>query len=480
MFSFYSLKRSTFWLRCLAIAVLSAGAIAVAADTRRRGATETALDRYVSAPDATFAWKKIATTPEEGATSFAIDMTSQQWLTNTEVNRTAWRHWLLIVRPDNVTHSTALLFISGGSNTVGAPPKATRGLVDIAKATGSVVAELRMIPNQTLEFGGDGRPRKEDDLIAYSWDKYLRTGDERRPARLPMTKAAVRAMDAAQAFLSSADGGAVKIDGFVVSGASKRGWTTWTTAIVDRRVVAICPIVIDVLNAEVSMLHHYRAYGTYSPAVGDYVAHGILEWIGSPESKALYAIEDPLSYRDRLIMPKLMMNACGDEFFLPDSSRFYFNELPGVKYLRYIPNTNHSLRNSDAFETLQAWHHAILNRTSLPQLTWKQDADGTLTVNTSQKPRQVLLWQANNPNARDFRLDTIGPTWSSSRVEEESGVFRAKAAKPTQGWSAYLMELTFDIGAGVPLKLTTNVTVTPDTLPFPEPQRNWPKGFSAQ
>jgi PhoPQ-activated pathogenicity-related protein len=88
-----------------------------------------------------------------------------------------------------------------------------------------------MVPNQTLVFDGDGQERKEDDLIAFTWARYLKTGDERWPARLPMTKAAVRAMDAATAVLASADGGSAKVDQFVVAGGSKRGWTAWTTAI---------------------------------------------------------------------------------------------------------------------------------------------------------------------------------------------------------------------------------------------------------
>ena len=77
-----------------------------------------------------------------------------------------------------------------------------------------------------------------------------------------MTKAVVRAMDTVTAFCASPGRRAhAQVDKFVVSGASKRGWTTWTTAAVDRRVVAIVPIVIDVLNVEPSFDHHCRAYG---------------------------------------------------------------------------------------------------------------------------------------------------------------------------------------------------------------------------
>ncbi len=461
----------------LAFLAFAAGLRLVAADTARTGAQATALDRYVARPDANFSWKHVSSTRADGVTAHALDLVSQHWLTPAEVNRPEWRHWLLVVKPDLLDHRTALLLISGGSNRPGDPPKPSRDLVEIARATRSVVAELRMIPNQPLGFEQDGRERKEDDLIAYTWAKYMKTGDERWPARLPMTKAAVRAMDAVTAFLATPEGGGAAVETFVVSGASKRGWTAWLTAAVDRRVVALCPIVIDVLNVERSMTHHHRAYGFFAPAVGDYVTHRIFDWAGTPELAALYTIEDPFSYRDRLTMPKLLINACGDQFFLPDSSQFYFSELPGVKHLRYVPNADHSLKNSDATRTLAAWHHAILNRVALPRFSWQQDADGSLTVTSQTSPREVRLWQATNPVARDFRLETFGPGWTSSPVAGRDGVFTATVPRPAAGWTAFMMELTFELGGPAPLKLTTNVVVTPDTLPFAPSPAVRPKGF---
>jgi PhoPQ-activated pathogenicity-related protein len=204
-----------------------------------------------------------------------------------------------------------------------------------------------------------------------------------------------------------------------------------------------------------------------------------MHWIGTPESQALYAIEDPFSYRDRLTLPKLLINSCGDQFFLPDSSQFYFDQLPGEKFLRYVPNTDHSLKNSDATQTLRAWQHAILNRTPLPQFSWRRSAAGTLTVTAQTKPTAVLLWQATNPAARDFRLETLGPVWTSTPLSAEGAAttYSANVATPAAGWTASFIELTFDLGAGVPLKLTTAVAVTPDTLPFPSASFPRPQGF---
>ncbi|MBL9123786.1 MAG: PhoPQ-activated pathogenicity-related family protein [Planctomycetaceae bacterium] len=443
---------------------LLSGGLLVAAEPVKD--LETALDRYVAKPDPSYAWKVVKVTPGDGYKVFAIHLTSQTWRTTADVDRTVWEHWLLVVRPDKVDSDKALLFISGGSNKAKDPPNIDETFVKIAQDTNSVAAELKMVPNQPLVFGGDGKGRTEDDLIGYTWDKYLTTGDETWPARLPMTKSAVRAMDTITAFMASPEGGMVQVDKFVVSGGSKRGWTTWTTAAVDARVVGIVPFVIDVLNVKKSMDHHHASYGFWAPAVGDYVRHKLVHRADTPEYAKLMEIEDPFTYRARFTMPKLVVNAAGDEFFLPDSSQFYFDELPGEKYLRYVPNGNHSLAGTDARETLQAFYESILHDSKRPEYSWELGADGSIVVDAKTPPKEVLLWQATNPRARDFRVDSIGRTYKSTPLTANAeGKYVGKIDAPASGYTAYFVELTFDTGGKYPLKLTSPVRVLPEKLP---------------
>ena len=445
--------------RLLPICLIATVATSFAADQK------TALDRYVAKPDAAYQYRLVKTQRVDDATVFVLDMTSQRYLTKKEVNRPEWRHWVTIVKPARVKHSTGLLYIGGGGNDDKVPSAPTE-LVAIARATQSVVAEISMVPNQPLVFVGEKRTRSEDAIIAYSWDKFLKTGDEKWPLRLPMTKAAVRALDTVTDFMATQKGGDVKVDRFVITGASKRGWTTWSTAAVDQRVVAIIPIVIDMLNTEASFKHHRAAYGAYAEAVHDYAELRIMKWMGSPEFAKLKRIEDPYEYRDRLTMPKFCLNSAGDQFFLPDSWQFYWKELKGPKHLRYVPNTGHSLGDSDAIDSLVAFYHAILNKTPLPRYEWAVEKTGALTVRAKDKPKEVRLWRATNPNARDFRIDKLGPKWRSTLLRPRAdGAYHAPAARPPKGWTAAFIELTF-LGKVKPLKFTTGVVVTPKTLPF--------------
>jgi PhoPQ-activated pathogenicity-related protein len=427
----------------------------------------TPLDLYVATPDTNYSYELLSTIPGAGWTTYVLEMRSLVWLTTNDVNRTLWKHWLIIVKPAGVTNTQSLLFIDGGSNPGTVPTSVDPSLIQAAMDTGTIVTDLRMVPNEPLTFAGETINRSEDAIIAYSWDKYLRTGDARWPAQLPMTKAAVRAMDTVTAFCGSPQGGGVNVQAFVVAGGSKRGWTTWLTAVVDPRVIGIIPLAINVLNVQESFLHHYSAYGFWAPAVQDYVNSGIMDWFGTPQMTALMSIVDPYQYRRRLTMPKFIINGAGDQFFLPDSSQFYFDDLLGVKYLRYVPNTDHSLGNSDAAYTVEASYQAIITKAPLPQFTWTLQNSNSIRVVAEGSPIEVNLWQASNPAARDFRLETIGPVWESSTLTTQgNGVYVGTVPAPAQGWTAFFVELTYPGSGVLPYKFTTEVHVVPDVLPF--------------
>ncbi|MCB9768408.1 MAG: PhoPQ-activated pathogenicity [Candidatus Omnitrophica bacterium] len=440
------------------------------------GQLRTELDRYVATPDPNYKYELLKEIKGEGFTAYLLNMISQKWRSEDEVDRVLWQHWVTILKPDDLASDTALLFIGGGSNGKEPPNKVDDMLVKIAMGTKSVVVALGMIPNEPLHFKDEfmdkykEKGRTEDELISFTWDKYLKTGDPTWPARLPMTKAVVRAMDTVTLFLESEQGGGVTVDKFTIAGGSKRGWTTWTTGAVDPRVVAIAPIVIDMLNVVPSFEHHWRAYGFWSPAVGNYVEMGLMDKMDDPDYQKLLKIVEPYSYRSRYTMPKFVINSCGDQFFLPDSWQFYWDQLPAKKLIRYVPNTDHGLDGSDAAESLGAYHYAIINDLPLPNYDWKVEDDGTIRVTAEDKPAEVKLWQATNPEARDFRLMKIGKAWTSTPLEPNAdGEYVAKVDAPEKGWTAYMVELTYPSPAGVNLKVTSGVTVTPKDLPFKYP-----------
>lgn len=427
---------------------------------------QTPLDAYVQRADPSFAWKVISQKSVSGMNQVVLSMTSQNWLTPDKVNRTQWQHWMVLAYPEKVRSNIGFLMIGGGSNNDAAPAGPDEKTMQIAKATGTVVAELKMVPNQPLIFHNDGQPRTEDDLIGYTWDQFLKTGDPEWTARNAMVKSAVRAMDTMTAFMASDAGGKQTIDQFVVAGGSKRGWTTWLAGAVDQRVVGIVPIVIDVVNVDTSMRHHFAAYGFWAPAIGNYVQHSIMQRMDHPRLKELYALEDPMSYRERLTMPKLVLNAAGDQFFLPDSSQFYWSMLSGAKGLRYVPNADHGLKDTDAVETIVAFYSLILANKSMPDFQWSLDKDG-ISIHAEDRPAEIRLWQATNPEARDFRMETLGKSYTSESLElPADGKLTVQLPKPEKGWTAYFVEATYDVGAPTKLKLTTGIHVVPEVLPF--------------
>lgn len=462
---------SVFWLKVLLLGCAFgwfAGSSQVAAQAHDNGLSLTALDRYVHEPDPAYQYRILDSVTGQGFTTYIIEMTSQRWLTEAEVNLPLWEHIMIMTVPDQVSSDIGFLYITGGSKSDSVPESAAAGDIRRALLTNTVVTTLYMVPNQPLTFVGDNnRARSEDAIIAYTWDRHFRSGDDKWPLRLPMTKAAVRAMDTVTALMAEPEMGAVKVDQFVVAGGSKRGWATWTTAIVDERVVAIIPVVIDLLNLSESFKHHFSVYGAYSLAVFDYVTSRNVNWIGTPEWDRLMTLVEPYEYRDRLTLPKYLLNSTGDEFFLPDSWQFYWHELVGEKHLRYVPNSNHSMGGTDVFDSVDAWYGAIVNNIAMPRYSWDVAEDGTITLFTLDEPVEVLLWQAHNPERRNFTQAQIGRAYESQSLSpEEPGVYRVKLEPPAQGYTAYYVEVHYPSGLELPFKFSTGVKIVPDVTEY--------------
>ena len=429
-------------------------------------ATATALDDYVALPDAHYNVSHDRTQNTGGLfdqpwfQTHYLDMTSQKWRDESELDRPVWMHKLTITRaliriftPSNPP-DTALIIIGGGDNddiNGITEPDTIADEGALAVATDSVICHLTTIPNQPLTFTDEATSRTEDEILAYTWDKFLTTGDPNWPAHLPMVKAIVRAMDTIQTYMANpATGDPVTINKFVLTGGSKRGWVCWLTAAVDNRVVAIAPVVTDLLKLEKIFAHHWGAYGAWSSAIQPYVDAGIFNWSDTPQMEALLDIVDPIRYLDRFdTLRKFMIYSTGDEFFVLDSNHFYLDRLlneSGETYIRHIPNDTHSLDASfsEMFNRMAAYWDDFLTDTGRPQFSWTMEPDGSIRVQTGSAPLSVVLWQATNATTRDFRLETIGSVWTPSPLADQGGgVYIGQVPHPASGWTAFYVELEY-------------------------------------
>ena len=410
-----------------------------------------ALETYVREPDASFGWKRTEQKKIKDATLTHLEFISQTWRGH------FWSHHLLVIRPTTVRHADlAMLFITGGTYNAPDEKEADR-FHEVAQRAGAIVAILNKVPNQPLYDG-----RKEDALIAFTFDQYLKTGDPTWPLLFPMVKSAVRAMDTLQTFARQEFD--QRIERFVVSGASKRGWTSWLTGAVDTRVVAIAPMAIDMLNMKAQLNWTEKMYGQQSDEISDYTDLNLHQKLDDPPMQTLRAWVDPYSYRRSYTMPKLLLLGTNDRYWVVDSLRHYWSDLPEPKMVFQTPNAGHDLGGGyDAWQTLAAWFQMIADRQPLPKVEWqlRDGADGAagLTVRVDQPASKVRLWTAHSAD-RDFRDEK----WTSRELEIQPGSSQAGAdvPNPAAGFTAFLAEVELTAPTGHSYKLSTQVQVTPD------------------
>ena len=398
---------------------------------------KTALQRYINNNDKTFKWEIKEEYKLGELTAYDILLTSQNWRDH------IWTHQLTIFVPNKVDYDGALLYITGGSVKDGLPnwkskdDKRAKSFAQIAQKNSAVVAIVRQTPNQPLYDG-----LVEDQLISYTLHHFKADNDYTWPLLFPMVKTAIKAMDVVQEF--SKEKLNTKISRFTVTGASKRGWTTWLTGANDKRVEAIAPMVIDVLNMPVSLDYQIEAWHEYSVQIEDYTKLEIPQSVNTKSGNAITQMVDPYSYRAKLTMPKLIFIGTNDEYWPVDAIKNYITEIPGENYIHYVPNAGHDLGGGEqAFRALSAFWGRTLEKSDYKDCNYKISSDNTsatLTVNGSADGLlNAYIWSAGSDD-RDFRDEK----WTSKKLDIKNKTEVAyKIAFPKNGFKAFYIDLEY-------------------------------------
>lgn len=398
---------------------------------------ETALQSYLNNSDTTFKWE-IHTENIIGETKvFELLLTSQTWRGH------VWKHQLTILVPKTINYNGALMYITNGNLNNGIPiwvdnnSGETLAFTAVAEKNKAIIAILHQTPMQPL-YGG----LVEDQLISYTLHQFKKDKDYTWPLLFPMVKGAAKAMDAIHDFSKKNLG--KSIQDFTLAGASKRGWTTWLTGANDKRVKAIAPMVIDMLNMPVSMDYHIEAWGAYSDQIGDYTALGIPQTINSPEGNTLTTMIDPYSYRDKLTMPKLIFIGTNDPYWPVDAIKNYINDIPGKNFIHYIANAGHALNGGEqALRALSAFWGNTLRNDRYTELAYQIISNQNGAILTVQSNSDELLniysWSANSTD-RDFRDDVFISEKISTTTKDE---IKYEVNFPNLGFKAFYIDMEF-------------------------------------
>ena len=402
----------------------------------------TDLHDYLEREEPQFAWEVERESDAAGVHITVLKMTSQVW------RDIPWEHRVKIFRPANVEYpGHAVLAVTGGSG------KGDGDLIygaTVANTANMVFAILSGIPNQPL-FDN----LREDALIAHSFTQYIATQEKDWPLLFPMVKSAVKAMDAVEQF--SEQNYEQKISQFLVTGASKRGWTSYLTGATDDRVVGIIPMVFDCLNVQEQLPHQIVMWERYSEQIADYTDRGLHAFITTPIGRHLINQVDPYTYLDDLDLPKLLIHGTNDRYWTVDAANLYWEDLPGDKWMHYVPNAGHGLGGyrPETLNAAMAFARATAEGKPLPSIGWLHEdrmENALLWIKSGEKPVRVHLWTTRMATS-DFR----DAKWEKQELEG-NGVYIGEVPRPEKGWLALFGEVTYQDGPReYPLSTTIRV-----------------------
>lgn len=485
------------------------------------------LDDYVNRPEKVFNWQDTGVTVKPldgllGATAYILNVTSLEWLDTTKVsgpNGAIWSHQVAVVVPHTVKTNVSLIYLTGGCNEHPSPPGATDEellvVARVAQQTGAIGVVVYQIPNCPLVFASDPsqRGRGEDALIAWSWIDFVHdpTYDPERLVRLPMVKAAFACMRAAEQFTAQRQLGSP--DGWIVAGASKRGWTTWMVGAAAAgctncsRVVALAPLVPIVPDIRAEVHRQWQSYNGFTFAFKDYAEAGIIPLIDEDGFTKLAEIVDPKYYTDRLaLLPKVVVDSSDDEFMQFDWTDIWRDSFMTNTRLLIAPNSEHSLATGlpQLIPCLTATVESFALKTELPSFTTTYDnTTGAIrvTLPAGSQHGKVVLRHAQTISSvrRDFRwvrlannetepcklpeiplskpvfggnciqpIIWLGKTLSpSAGGSGEETSYIVTPPEPKAGhWTGYYVEVYFTSPAAGDYMFTSPGYAWPNTLPF--------------
>jgi PhoPQ-activated pathogenicity-related protein len=169
---------------------------------------------------------------------------------------------------------------------------------------------------------------------------------------------------------------------------------------------------------------------------------------------------DPYSYRHALTQPKLIINGTNDEYWVTDATNIYWNDLRGEKYLLYVPNNVHGLKDFPRLiGSVLALHQHQAGGIPMPRFEWEHtvDAPGVISLSVSSEPRADVLrvWSTTSETA-----DLRESTWESKTLRGAKGIadYRASA---NHVYQAFFIEAEFRDERSLPLYLSTTMRVIP-------------------
>jgi PhoPQ-activated pathogenicity-related protein len=213
-------------------------------------------------------------------------------------------------------------------------------------------------------------------------------------------------------------------------------------------------MVIVMLNMGPQGPNQLDVWGKYSEQIDDYVNRGLMEQAQTKVGNQLWRMVDPYSFRNRLSIPKFLINGSNDRYWTLNALDLYWNDLKDPKYLVELPNAGHGLdQNREwAINGIGAFFRQVVTGRTMPKLSWAMTpgaaGSSTITVNASPAPLSARLWSASSAS-RDFRESK----WTSSALEAVSTITKT-VSHPTSGLLAVYVELEYQVD-GIPYHLTT-------------------------